>query len=248
MARRRAEKPQEGLGAFRHVEAEKRNQRAERRRQQERVSHQRKRHLPQHLRRMALRLQADLDEKDRNSEDDADGDDRGDGRQRQRLLAERHQRERKAHEAGVGVAGIQPVDRRVRERHPAHPHGDRQPEDGEAADSEGKDEARTPDGGPLRVGDDVEEQRRQRQIDDEAVELRHGMRAEHAGAPHDPSGKDQGEDRDDRRQGREHGRDRALRSPAPLPRRSAFATREFAAAPAVPCDKPGRAGRPHQSG
>ena len=60
-----------------------------------------------------LGLQADLDQHDSHGEQHADGHDHRNERRRHGVAAKRDQRQRKADKAGVRIAGVQRVDRRV---------------------------------------------------------------------------------------------------------------------------------------
>ena len=113
--------------------------------------------------------------------------------------------EREADEAGIAIAGVEAIDRRI-DQMPATEQGN---DDGQAkhqrgADAERRDEAGLPDIAPFGVRDDVEQQRGQSQVDDEAVQFARCGRADHADPARQPSGEDEGEDRKNGGEGREH--------------------------------------------
>ncbi len=204
---RAAQKLQEILGGARNAQAGERNDRAEHGCDQQGVAEQRAADLDDDMPTAALGLQAGLDQHDRDREQDAHRHDGGDERRRQRLAAERGDGEREADEAGIAIAGIETVDRRI-DQMPAteQGNGDGQAEHQRGADAERRDEGGLPDVAPFGVRDDVEQQRRQREIDDEAVQFARCGRADHADPARQPSGEDEGEDREHGGEGCEHWR------------------------------------------
>ena len=149
----------------------------------------------------------ELDGRDRDREQRADGEQGGEDRGRQRARSEQAGRERDAHEAGVRVGARERLDAAVGEPVPASGEQEGRGIGREQHGGEAEDEAGVGDEGAAEMDAAVEQQRRQREIDGEAVEAVGGRRAEHAEPARDEAGRDQAEQR-------QHGREHDTRSPA----------------------------------
>lgn len=151
-------------------------------------------------------MAADFHEDDGECEVDRDGEDTGDNGGSEALRPEREQAERDADVAGVGVGGGCGFDGGVGEVFVAPPvveeYGDEERGDG---DFKGDDEAGLPERLPGVVDDDVDGERREREVNDEAVEFRDGGGRHDAGAPEHESDGDEDEDREDDVGDFEHG-------------------------------------------
>ncbi len=204
---RAAEQFQKILRRIRNVPARQVEQDRDRRRRQQRVAGELAHHLDRQMHPPLFRLQPDLNQHDGDRKQDADRDDRCHRGRRHGVLAERNERQRKSHEAGIGVTGIQPVDRRIGEMPTTtQANGDGQRESRQAGQTENRNETGLPKIGPPHMDDDVEEQRGQRQIDHEAIEFGRRMHAENAHAARQPAGQDEGEDGQNDHESRKHGK------------------------------------------
>jgi dihydrofolate reductase len=202
-AGRAAEQAGEAQQRLRPRDVRDREQPAQRRRHQQGVARQRRRRLRDRAARGAPRLQSDLDQRQRQAEQQARRQDRRQDRRLQPGPPEHRQAEGNAHETGVGVRRRQRLDAGVgegRRAPPAAPARQRDPGDErrQHAEGDGRHERRLVQLRPARLGQRLEQQRRQRQPDHEQVEAGDGLRAEHAAPPAHVPGEDQREQRQHR--------------------------------------------------
>jgi hypothetical protein len=146
-------------------------------------------------------VKVDFDQQDGAGEGQADREQRGDHRHRQPDRAEQRLDDRDAQERPVVKRDGDRIDRAFRHRPP--PAERKQCHDRDDHDAPGQrgGHRRLPQAAPVRLGDELEEQHRQREVDGEAVERRDGVRREQPGAPGQPA------DQDDREDGQNDGED-----------------------------------------
>ena len=153
--------------------------------------------LPRAWTEIAAPVTVDLDHHDDDGEEQAGGEQGRDDDRRQALPAEEGEAERYAEEPRIGIAGGEPLDAGIGQALAATPlEGEGKPEGDQHAAAEGQEEMEI---GELASGEGrhrLEEQRRQGEIDDEAVDAVGGRRAQDLEARREIARQDQSEDRE----------------------------------------------------
>src|SRR5580704_8370342 len=141
------------LGCFRDGRLERRPDSTEQRGNQQRIADQRLSNFQQQTMRTAFGLQAYFHEDDRDSEQDADGHDGCNRYQSQTLAAKNQLTEWKSDVTDIGIAGVQTVNRRIRQMMAAcDPVDQRAAEYDDDANRKRRHKSRLPQYRPVRLG------------------------------------------------------------------------------------------------